>query len=135
MAVNFFDQIDIQENGCWEWTYTKDNQGYGHYYILGKNHQAHRYSYEEYIGPIPEGLVIDHLCKNTSCVNPAHLEPVTQSENTLRGRTGWCKMGHEMTEENTRVRSYKGNTWRRCRICIKAESKNNNERRRALNGK
>jgi hypothetical protein len=74
---------------------------------------AHRWSYEHYIGPIESGLVIDHLCRTPTCVNPYHLEPVTSAENLVRGvgpqvtrerhanRTH-CKRGHEFTLENTR---------------------------------
>ena len=70
--------------GCWTWTANWHNKGYGLFKSLGKTVKAHRFSYELYVGPIPEGLQIDHLCRNRTCVNPAHLEPVTNSENLLR---------------------------------------------------
>lgn len=70
---------------CWVWQRCKNKQGYGKFQVDRKTKSAHRWSYETFIGRVPKGLVLDHLCCNTSCVNPAHLEPVTQRENTLRG--------------------------------------------------
>ncbi|WP_327421883.1 HNH endonuclease [Streptomyces sp. NBC_01230] len=74
---------------CWVWTGATNDQGYGHLHIGGKGGSklgAHRVSYELSVGPIPDGLEIDHLCRNTSCVNPQHLEPVTTQENNRRAR-------------------------------------------------
>lgn len=71
--------------GCWLWLGTKTRTGYGQIGISrSRMDYAHRVSYRLYVGPIPDGLHIDHLCRNTSCVNPDHLEPVTQSENNRR---------------------------------------------------
>lgn len=77
----------IDEGECWIWSGCKDRDGYG---ITCKTEhhastRAARTSYEAFIGPIPEGYVIDHLCRNPPCVNPSHLEAVTVQENTLRG--------------------------------------------------
>jgi hypothetical protein len=70
---------------CWEWRGNVSNYGYGRTSIGQKRTAlAHRFSYEYYVGPIPEGLTIDHLCRNTRCVNPSHLEPITASENQKR---------------------------------------------------
>lgn len=76
-----------EEKGCWLWQGTL-RAGYGRVKIGGRLQEAHRASYEHHVGPIPEGLVVDHLCRNRSCINPAHLEPVTEMENIRRGEQG-----------------------------------------------
>jgi hypothetical protein len=108
---------------CWEWT-SKKWRGYGYWTLRGKNWRVHRYSYTIMVGPIPEGMTIDHLCRNRGCVNPAHLEVVTHRENTLRGtgpsaqnaRKTHCKRGHEFTPENTLLKG----GGRKCAVCIRA---------------
>jgi hypothetical protein len=109
-------------DGCWEWSGTIDVQGYGVFAVDSHPRSAHRYSYELLVGPIPEGLQIDHLCRNRRCVNPDHLEAVTAKVNTLRSTAPsavnaaktHCTNGHEFTPENTYV-SPRG--WRKCRSC------------------
>jgi hypothetical protein len=94
---------------CWLWNGERNRRGYGRFNLRRKHVAAHRHGYERAIGPIPEGLQIDHLCRNPSCVNPAHLEAVTCRENLLRGNTlqaknaakTHCFRGHEFTPENT----------------------------------
>lgn len=81
-----------EETGCWVWTAAKAPSGHPGF-CLGRPEgkrwvQAHRVSYEHFVGPIPEGLELDHLCVNPPCVNPAHLEPVTHAENMRRGIAG-----------------------------------------------
>mgnify|MGYP001608583411 CR=1 FL=1 len=71
-------------DGCWDWQASKTPGGYGSFRAADRTVCAHRFSYELLVGPIPEGLDLDHLCRNKGCVNPEHLEPVTRRENMLR---------------------------------------------------
>ena len=125
---NFWNKVKLSDKlyndePCWNWVGAKNKQGYGRFNVNGKAVRTHRYSYELFKKSIPTGLVIDHLCKNTSCCNPDHLEPVTQKENTLKGMTGQhirvprthCKRGHEYTPEN--IIPHTNNKRGRCRIC------------------
>ena len=112
---------------CWEWTAWVNVGGYGCFTDTdNKAVMAHRYSYELRSGPIPDGLVLDHLCRNRRCVNPAHLEPVTQRENQRRGvgtsmNVTHCSNGHELTPENTmflnKIKNGKPIRGRRCKKC------------------
>lgn len=73
---------------CWWWTGNLDGKGYGRVTIDKEQKRAHRWVWEHLVGPIPDGLEMDHLCRNILCVNPDHLEPVTKSENQVRGKAG-----------------------------------------------
>lgn len=114
--------IEDEESGCWNWTlYVDESHGYGKFRVEGKDYGAHRWSYLHFKGDIPDGLVIDHLCRNRRCVNPSHLEVVTVRENTIRGQgitaenagLDSCRRGHLFTEANT----YYRNNRRHCRKC------------------
>lgn len=95
------------------WIVEKENNGYGKAYANGRTWQAHRLSYELFVGPIPEGLQIDHLCRVTNCINPDHLEPVTAAENKKRAYMTHCKRGHELSGKNISTR----NGTRQCMKC------------------
>lgn len=109
----------VDDNGCWLWTGTDKGKGYCQMRIAGRFLSVHRASYEAWIGPIPEGMQIDHLCRVRRCCNPAHLEPVTSQENVRRSRAAVprrtaCKNGHQWDDENTRINKY---GHRECRTC------------------
>jgi hypothetical protein len=114
------EKVEIDANGCWLWTGTIDTRGYGtiSYIHAGRRTwNVYRLAYELLRGPIPEGLELDHLCRNRACLNPEHLEPVTHEENMRRSAPAQrthCKRGHEYTPENT---EYGAKGWRNCRTC------------------
>lgn len=116
---------------CWEWKSSKTPLGYGQI-ITGymkdgtrKNQMAHRVVYETFVGKIPEGLTIDHLCRNKSCVNPEHLEVVTYSENQRRAmafnRKTHCKHGHKYVDGSY----YIYGNYRKCKTCNNESNRRN----------
>lgn len=111
------DRIDFTESGCWEWTGPTNNHGYGR---TGNAEYVHRVVWRETVGPIPEGLELDHLCRNPACCNPDHLEPVTHAENMRRSLSAnraktHCPAGHPYDERNTLL-AEKPQGWKN-RIC------------------
>ena len=118
----FFKYVS-KTHDCWLWTGWKNRAGYGCFDTGGRKNKcrwmAHRFSYTLQFGEIPNGREIDHLCRNRDCVNPAHLEVVTHTENILRGGNSiktHCIHGHKFTNENTYI-DKKGE--RHCRACRK----------------
>ena len=137
LPSRFWAKVDVDAAGCWSWSAYCHPDGYGRYKLDGKGHYAHRVSYEALVGPIPDGLDLDHLCRQRSCVNPTHLEPVTRRENTRRGE-GYtaqqsakthCNSGHPFDDANTY--RYRGN--RICRACnVEAARRARNKKRGVL---
>lgn len=131
----FWEKVDVRDPwDCWPWMAARDRLGYGKISAGrrksngGRDIKAHRFAYETLRGAVPDGLELDHLCRNASCVNPEHLEPVTHQENMLRGvdvsgvnaRKTHCPQGHAYSPENT----YRGEPTarrrgvrRQCRTC------------------
>lgn len=114
--------VEITSSRCWLWTKGQNGNGYGRLRVDGRMQYVHRLAYEAFVGPIPIGLVLDHVnergCTSPACCNPAHLEPVTNGENGRRGIKGvlttHCPSGHAYTPENIRIRP---NGHRVCRTC------------------
>lgn len=122
--AHFWGRVD-KSGDCWLWTACLTQSGYGHAWVSGRIVYAHRVAYELVRGPIPSGMQLDHLCRNRACVNPDHLEPVTNHDNILRGfsptakkaRQTHCIHGHPFTGDNLKIRS---EGWRSCRTCMRA---------------
>lgn len=119
---------------CWEWLASLDKDGYGQFRHGKRMVKAHRMSYELFVGAIPMGMEIDHLCQNKKCVKPSHLQAVDHRTNMARSRSfsgvnsrkTHCVNGHEFSEDNT----YLWNGWRSCKQCGKNRDKQRNTRRK-----
>lgn len=124
-------------DGCWEWkAAVEPTGGYGILNVNGRTRKAHKVVYEILVGSVPEGLELDHLCRNRRCVKPGHLEPVTRRENVARGvapsavntAKTHCVHGHPFSGDNLILRSDGG---RRCRICRRDGNRRMKARRKA----
>lgn len=132
--------MPVPECGCWVWTGVCIN-GYGQFWDGQKGRKAHRWAYEHFVGPIPDGLHLDHKCRVRPCVNPDHLRPVTNKENILCGISfsavnavkTHCAHGHEFTPENTYYTKMVGREGRRaCRACNARNARNLRKRHSAM---
>lgn len=131
--LGFWAKVTVQANECWQWQGSKNQLGYGQFWNGSNLVSAHRFAYELLIGEIPPDRELDHLCRNTSCVNPEHLETVSHKENIKRGilpvmmrqrqlSKTHCPQGHPYNVANTytppsHIKIGKPN--RSCRICHK----------------
>lgn len=121
----FMEKVSPEPNsGCWLWTACANELGYGFFTWKGYSERAHRVAYELFVGPIPEGTELDHLCRLPSCVNPQHLEAVTHRVNMLRGygvsgrnaRKTHCPKGHPYVRLHKRTGRPPGRECRECGI-------------------
>jgi len=128
LADRFWPKVEKTAH-CWEWRGAKSRDGYGYFSVAPKTMRyAHRVAFELLVGPIPDGMQLDHLCRNRACVRPDHLEPVTGRENRLRGsgfvaekaQQTHCIHGHLLDEANTYIRPSNGT--RHCRECNRVKA-------------
>ena len=137
----FWAKVAFSQAGCWEWIGAKTGTGYGNFKAYGRYWPSHRFAYTELVGPLPShdprGYELDHLCRNRSCVRPAHLELVLHRQNVLRGvglsamhaKKTHCPQGHPLSGDNLQV--YLGRT-RLCRACRKVQGNAGSIKRRIV---
>ncbi len=119
---------EVDANGCWPWLATKMRGGHGQFFDGQRRMLAHRFSYELFVGPIPSGMHLHHVCRNQACVNPSHLSLTTSEEHTRLHHTrpvgATCKNGHPWVEENLYVYvNNRGYVARMCKTCKRALSR------------
>lgn len=137
-------RVDKRADGCWQFTGALRKDGYSQVQLTGRRSKkalGHRLAYVSLVGPVPDGLELDHLCRNRACVNPAHLEPVTRSVNILRGTAPartieyfdelWanrthCPNGHELAVVGIHTEPSTGH--RQCRACHLQQKRENYQR-------
>lgn len=123
----FWPKVDTSAglDACWPWTASTTYKGYGQFYVDGRMKKAHRIAYEIQVGPIPDGLHIDHLCRNRACQNAKHMEPVTPDENAHRSihpRPTHCPSGHPYSGENVGFTQTRDGREMICRACKNKDS-------------
>lgn len=131
----FYSKVDDDSDSlCWNWTAGKNQNGYGMFKLYGGTMMAHRAAWLMLEGEIPDGMELDHLCRNRSCVNPDHLQPVSHAENVRRGDGAVrylkqsCVNGHEFTDQNAK---YTPEGWRYCGDCKREQWTVQNEKAKA----
>lgn len=137
LPEKFWRNVEVSQDGCWRWTKGLNHAGYARFPVVSEgrrqHRRIHRLTYEVFVAPLTPGLTIDHLCRVRNCCNPAHLEEVTQRENTLRGDTlnaanvlkTHCPQGHPYSADNTYVNRGRRN----CRICSRASARDSHARK------
>lgn len=132
----YWAKVTKHQDGCWSWLGCHSKAGYALFTIRRRNVLAHRFAFEQANGPIPDGLFVDHMCRNKGCINPAHLRAVDPRTNACENNDGvialnaakqFCHKGHPFDEENTR---YLKNGGRVCRICHRERGRRHDKRRR-----
>lgn len=127
----FLAKVTVAADGCWNWNASLTEGGYGQFFVRGKRWRSHRFSYTNHRGAIPDGLELDHLCRNRQCCNPEHLEAVSRRENQKRGTSPvslnidatQCVNGHAFNEANTRYIDDR----RQCRACERDRKRRSRE--------
>lgn len=142
--IRVFHTRYTKSKGCWVWNTKIRQHKYGVFHVSSGNGRitgmAHRVSYTIHVGEIPEGMVINHKCRNTFCVNPKHLEVVSQRENVLKGfglaainhKKSICLRGHKLSGKNVCRTIYRGSVRRQCRKCSSIVHRARNQRKKVL---
>ncbi len=121
----FLSKVQVGGNDCWTWTGRLED-GYGQFHFQNRTVRAHRWAYEHWVNPIPDGMQIDHICRKPSCVNPEHLRLATPKANSAyrSAQVTECPHGHPYDDANTLVSSGR----RHCRTCMRARAKAHNRK-------